>query len=100
MKLRAHNAKRDANEKEIVGILERLGFSVFRLDKPLDLLLGRGGKNYLAEVKDGSKAPSAGKNRRTEDQKTFMRDWRGQHVVLSSVEETVEWVNSLREAGL
>ena len=47
MRLRKYDAKRDANEKAIVVLFQWHGISVFRLDRPLDLLLGCHGLNYL-----------------------------------------------------
>jgi hypothetical protein len=45
------DARRDANEVEIVSALELVGARVWRLDKPFDLLAGWGGRLFLLEVK-------------------------------------------------
>ena len=53
MSLNRHNPKRDANELPIVHGLQEEGFWVIRLDKPVDLLVGRRGFPHFAllEVK-------------------------------------------------
>lgn len=69
-------AKRDTNEADIVATLKAHGFSVYHLDKPLDLLVGHGGRTYLVEVKNGHEAPF------TSPQKEFLKVWTGQVTVL------------------
>ena len=53
MSLNRHNPKRDANEPEIVDALHDAGFWVIRVDKPVDLLVGKAGYLHFAllEVK-------------------------------------------------
>ena len=68
------DAKRDANEPEIVQAFKDKGISVHRLDKPLDLLLGYNNRNYLVEVK----VPGKHLN---DNQLEFTRLWQGQWVV-------------------
>ncbi len=69
--------RRDANEPEIVAQLRDHGFSVVHLNKPVDLLIGKGGKTWIAEVKseDGEF---------TKPQAKFYSTWRGNHLVLRS----------------
>ena len=74
MKRRSHAKRRDANEPEIVKVLVASGASVKRVDF-LDLLVGRHGRTYLLEVKDGRKAPAA--RPLTDDEIEFMLTWRG-----------------------
>lgn len=82
-------AKVDANQAVIVADLRKAGVTV----QPLhavgqgvpDLLCGYRGRNFLLEVKDGSKPPSARKL--TDDQVDWHRDWRGSVYVVSSVTE-------------
>lgn len=74
----------DANQSAIVEYARKLGFSVFITAKlgggfP-DLVLGKHGKNYLVEVKDGSKSPSARKL--TAPEQKFFDEWRGQVCVV------------------
>jgi hypothetical protein len=50
LKYRARDAKRDANEKTIVGVLELVGAEVFRLAQPCDLLVRFAFRLYLLDV--------------------------------------------------
>jgi hypothetical protein len=74
----------DANQREIVEACIALGASVCSLSNigngcP-DLVVGYHGINYLLEVKDGCKPPSARKL--TPDEAQFISLWRGKiHVV-------------------
>ena len=77
--------QRDANEKEIVDALESIGCTVFRLDTPVDLLVGYRARNYLIEVK-------APKGRLTKTQQDFIPAWKGQVRVLETVDEAIELV--------
>ena len=74
------DAKRDANEPEIVNTFQANGISVHRLDKPLDLLLGYNKVNYLVEVK----VPGG---YFTNSQLEFTQHWKGQWIVINSVEQ-------------
>lgn len=69
----------DANQKEIVEILRQLGATVFILSsigKGLpDLLVGFRGKNFLFEIKDGSKPKS--QKKLTKAQEVFFDVWKG-----------------------
>ena len=76
---------RDGNEQAIVQALRSAGASVFRLDRPVDLLVGFRGATKLLEVKD-----PAGRNRITPGQADFLLTWRGeQPVVVRSIEEAL-----------
>jgi hypothetical protein len=86
-------AKRvDENQAKIVAHLRRLNISVQHLHTigqgcP-DLLLGFRNKNYLIELKDKSKPPSAKKL--TPDEEEFFRDWRGQVNKCETLEEILK----------
>lgn len=82
--------KRDANEGDVVSTLQAFGMSVYRLDQPLDLLVGYAGKTYLAEVKDGQKATY------TDAQERFLETWRGQFVRLDSADDAAAWAREVR----
>lgn len=90
-------AKKDANHQEIVSALLRLGFSV--MDTAAvgqgfpDLVVARAGVNFLVEIKDGGKPPSA--RRLTRDQIEFHSRWASRIVMLYSVEEAVQFANTL-----
>lgn len=84
-------AKVDANQKQIVKALRDAGATVQHLHAVgagcPDLLVGFRGINYLMEVKDGHKPPSARKL--TDDQVTWHRDWRGNAHVVKSITEAL-----------
>lgn len=84
-------AKVDANQPEIVDALRSAGATV----KPChavgegfpDLAVGYRGVNYLIEVKDGSKPPSARKL--TGPQESWHATWAGQVVIVKNVDEAL-----------
>ncbi len=80
MSLHRWDAKRDANEPEIVKVFQKRGISVHRLDRPLDLLLGYNKVNYLVEVK----VPGKHLN---DKQVTFTEEWKGQWIMIDTVEK-------------
>lgn len=87
-------ARIDDNQREIVEALRRAGASVESL-APMgkgvpDLLVGVKRNNYLLEVKDGSKRPSA--RRLTPDEQVWQARWGGQVVTVESVEEALQAV--------
>jgi len=81
--------KRDTEEPAIVEALRRLGCTVERLDKPVDLLVGYRGRTYAVEVKG-----PAGKL--TKAQQVFFETWTGDVTILNSPDEAIEWVRGLR----
>lgn len=87
-------ARTDANHREIVDALRKVGASVADTSGVgggfPDLVVGVRGITFLLEVKDGSKPPSARKL--TEDQAEFARMWRGHWVCVSSVDEAIKEV--------
>ncbi len=93
MRLRA---RVDANQSEIVSAFRKMGATVFDLSRVgrgcPDLLVGRAGKTYLVEIKDGAKVKSARKL--TDAQVTFREVWRGeQPVTVESVDDAVALLN-------
>lgn len=85
-------AKIDDNQRAIVEVLRRLGFSVQSLasvgDGVPDLLVGRAGRNILLEVKNSNLPPN--KQRLTEREEAWQRNWRGQCATVKSQREAVE----------
>jgi hypothetical protein len=71
MSIRRFSAKRDANEAEIFEALRAAGVSVYRLDQPVDAVIGYRGKTLLIEIK----MPGASLN---ENQRKFFAGWKGQ----------------------
>jgi Holliday junction resolvase len=92
MSLFRRNARRDANEPQIVELLERAGCSVERLSLPHgpDLLCGLLGKTVLLEVKTE-------KGRLQPGQLAWHRRWKGSPVVtVRTVDEALTLVGKLR----
>jgi len=90
-------AKIDANQKQIVKSLRQLpGVSVAITSQLgegfVDIIVGRKGFNWLIELKDGSKPPSARKL--TEDEQEFFDNWTGQIAVCNSFEEVFNLIMS------
>ena len=87
-------ARIDRNQPEIVEALRKLGASVQPLhtahDGIPDLLVGFQGRNFLLEVKDGTKPPSARKL--TSCQVQWPREWSGQAAIVTSTEEAIALV--------
>lgn len=89
-------ARTDTNQSAIVAALRQHGASVqclHTIGKGVpDLLVGWQGRNYLLEIKDNSKPPSA--RRLTPDEEQWHLEWRGQVQVVSSVEEAIALIKT------
>jgi len=85
-------ARVDANQSEIVECFKEFGFSVQTLHTVghgvPDLLIGKHGKNWLIEVKDGAK------RKLTCDQEKWHSEWRGQVTVIYNVDQATEFANN------
>lgn len=93
MSMPRHKAKRDDTEPEIVSALERCGFSVVRMDTPVDLLVGFRGRCWLVECKSSTKGYGKGLNK---NQSEFNDGWRGPRVViLRSAQDAIDWAVSV-----
>jgi hypothetical protein len=84
----------DANQAEIVTALRGVGCSVQPLhavgEGVPDLLVGKNGTNFLVEVKDGAKPPSA--RQLTGPQREWHDAWRGNVAVVKNVAEALTLV--------
>lgn len=82
-------AKRDVSEPEIVAALVDMGFSVYRLDRPADLLVGFRRRTFLVECKYGTKGYGAALNK---NQSIFQDTWRGSAIViLRTAQDAIVW---------
>lgn len=85
MSLNRYAKKRDISEAEIVTALVGCGFSVERIDTPVDLIVGFRRRTFLVECKSG-------KRKLNENQTRFVSGWRGSDVVvLRDAQEAVDW---------
>ena len=83
--------KRDLSEPEIVTALQTAGATVYRMDTPVDLLVGFRGQTLIAECKTDRK--QGGKDKRTELQSQFIETWRGSPVaILYSAQDAIDWL--------
>lgn len=91
-------AKIDDNQNEIVDALRKAGCSVTPtggVGKGFpDIIVGRNDLNYLLEIKDGNKPPSAQKL--TADQVKWHKRWKGQAKVVTSVTEAFKAVGLIK----
>ena len=93
MSLNRYAKKRDAAEPEVVSTLLQCGFSVERVDKPVDLLVGFRGRMWPVEVKSGHTGYA---KRLNKNQQEFADKWRGPAVViLRSAQDAMDWAVSV-----
>lgn len=88
-----HAAKRDASEPEIVTALEQCGFSVVRMDTPVDLLVGFRKRCWIVECKSSERGYGRHLN---ENQKKFADTWRGPPIViLRSAQDAIDFARQV-----
>ena len=95
-------AKRiDANQPEIVAAMRQYGARVLPIHElgkgAPDVLVGFRGQNFLFEIKNGTKVPSARKL--TEDEEEWHQNWRGQVTVITSVSEAIAFLERVAWPG-
>jgi len=85
--------KADRNQPEIVKAFRDLGCTVQHLHTVgkgcPDILVGYEGFNYLIEIKDGEKPPSARKL--TKDEKEWHDKWLGQVDVIENAHDVLDY---------
>ena len=91
--------KIDANQRTVVKTFRQLGWS-FAITSDVgrgfpDGVGGYRGRNYLIEIKDGAKPLSAQKL--TPDQVVFHEAWRGQVIIIRSVQDVIDLTNRLNK---
>jgi len=87
-------ARTDANLTEIVNALRSMGVSVHVTNGAWDITLGFGGIVFLAEIKDGSKPPSARKY--TKAQLEFRNTFTGAVRLITNLDDVRETVKTMR----
>lgn len=74
----------DANQKEIVAALRKLGYSVLIIGQPLDLLVSSATEMWLVEIKSKT-------GKLNEKQEKFILGWRGKPIIVArTLEELLE----------
>lgn len=85
----------DANQTEVVRALRAIGATV-KIVSPFcdefDLVVGFRGKNFLLELKDGSKPPS--RQSLTDNEDEFLKAWSGQIAIANSADAAINIVRS------
>ncbi len=84
--------QRDKTEPDIVEALRSVpGVTVFRLDQPVDLLVGFRGANHLLECKTPTR--EGGPPRRlTRSESVFFEGWTGSATIVCNATEALEAV--------
>jgi hypothetical protein len=82
----------DSNHAEIIKALRKIPnlsvFSTHEVGKGFpDIVIGYKGINYLIEIKDGNKPPSARKL--TDAEVKFHNDWKGQIKIVNNLDEVL-----------
>lgn len=79
----------DVNQPEVVEAFRKLGFSVSHthtIGKGFpDIIVGKHGHSYLVEIKASSR------DKLTADEETFWEGWLGSLILISSVDEVIEF---------
>jgi hypothetical protein len=83
----------DRNHAEIINALRKIPnlsvFSTHEVGKGFpDIVIGYKGINYLIEIKDGNKPPSARKL--TDAELQFHSNWKGQIKIVNNLDELLE----------
>ena len=90
MGLPRYAAKTDDNQQEIVKALRAIGCKVEIIGRPVDLLIGYRGLNFLLECK-----PERRQNRSDQKkQRDWIKAWRGQVCVVTSAEQAIKAVTT------
>lgn len=97
-----YSAKVDDNQPQIVKELRALGYSVkpvHQIKKFADILVGdpKTKTNWLFEIKDPAKPPSARKL--TEGEQEFWDDWQGQIDLIETTEDAVRIMSNRQQSG-
>lgn len=82
----------DQNQTEIVKVLRKMGASVQIISEVgkgcPDIIAGFHGVNYLIEIKNGNK-------KLTECEQQFFDNWKGQAIIIRSLDEAITYLQSL-----
>ena len=92
-------ARTDSNHREIIDGLRKEGFTVLDLSRVgqgcPDILVGYAGHNWLMEIKDGGKPPSA--RRLPGPEQAFYDLWKGNVNVVCDLDQAVEIIKERHE---
>lgn len=92
-------ARIDKNQPDIVKSFRKLGCSVAHIHMVgggiPDIIVGFQGKNYLIEIKDGSKPPSGRKL--TSDEQVWHDEWRGSVHIIETISDVHDLLISVAD---
>jgi Holliday junction resolvase len=92
-------ARVDANQKEIVQQLRKIGISVLHTHQlgrgAPDIILGYRNENFMIELKDGNKTKS--QQKLTPDEIEFQAKWQGNYAVCNSLEQILSVIDYVDE---
>lgn len=94
-------AKVDDNHREVSQALMDIGATVCHLHAvgmgAPDMCVGFRNVNYLLEIKDGNKPPSARKLNKMQER--WHQTWAGQVAVVTSVDEALEAIGAVNDGS-
>ena len=93
MTMPRYAARTDSNQAEIVDALKKIGADVYVLGRPVDLLVGYRKRNFLIEVKTETAKP----RKDQQEQRDWIKDWKGQVRVVTNAEEAIRLVTMAYE---
>ena len=83
-------ARQDNNHHELVEALKKIGAKCYFVGKPVDILCGFRGRNYLLEIKRPDKRGQL--SAITQEQRDFMAGWSGQVAIVHTIDEAIHLV--------
>ena len=72
----------DHNQDQIVRALKQIGCTVYKIGRPLDLLVGYRQRCYILEAKSKT-------GKKTPFQEKFFKEWKGQRDIVRTPEEAI-----------
>ncbi len=84
-------AKVDDNQKEIVALFRRLGWTVLiisQLKNCADIIASKNGRTVTVEIKDGNKPPS--QRKLSEGEVKFRDAWQGEYALVICNDDVIE----------
>ena len=82
MSLNRYDKRTDANESSIIQAMQKIGAHVYRIAKPLDLLVTFRNRTLLMEVKTD-------KGKLTPVQEKFLATWPGEAHIVRTIDEAI-----------
>lgn len=84
-------AKVDDNQREVVALFRKLGWSVLitsQLKNCIDIVVSKQGRTIAVEIKDGKKPPSARKL--SEGELKFKEMWQGEYALVICDQDVID----------